>query len=201
MREFWHGTGVQQQGAATKPTSTSLEPLCLIWPPAQTTFTDPIADSSHRSGPAAQQRACGCRQCCHSSWPGALWCAATGNICPVGNSPGRRSSTLSRTCGRMPGGCADPLQSAGPRGSAFSRAGVLAACGSPVPGEDAGRDAAALFDLKPLRFDPGAYLGVADAARGSLASALACPPGSTGHPPGPDNFPIEELAPVVVPVF
>ena len=37
-----------------------------------------------------------------------------------------------------------------------------------VPGEDVGRDPAALFDLKPLRFGPGAYLGVADAALGSL---------------------------------
>src|ERR1700746_1388642 len=63
------------------------------------------------------------------------------------------------------------------------RAGVLVTCGRPVPGEEVSRNPAALFDLKPLRFSPGAYLGIADAARRSFPPVLACPPGRAGDLP------------------
>src|SRR5271165_4605557 len=62
-------------------------------------------------------------------------------------------------------------------------AGLLVTCSCPVLGEDVSRNPAAFFDLKPLCLSPGAYLGVADAARGSLAPVLAWPPGRAGNLP------------------
>src|SRR5689334_488743 len=60
---------------------------------------------------------------------------------------------------------------------------LLAACRGLVLGEDAGRDPSAFFKLQPLGFGPGAYLGAADAGRGSLAAILSCPPGGAGYLP------------------
>ncbi len=62
---------------------------------------------------------------------------------------------------------------------------LLAGC-RPVLGEDVSWDPATVLDLKVLRFGPDAYLGVADAACGSLASVLGCAGGACDPPAGFD---------------